>query len=51
MKQENAGVVIIGAGPSGALAGALLLKKGYKVVILEKQSFPRFSIGRSESLL
>lgn len=47
MKQENADVVIVGAGPSGALAGALLAQKGYKVVILEKQSFPRFSIGES----
>lgn len=40
-------VVIIGAGPSGAIAGALLNKKGYRVCVLEKQVFPRFVIGES----
>jgi len=45
--EQSADVVIIGAGPSGSVAGALLKRKGYKVVILEKQTFPRFSIGES----
>jgi len=40
-------VLIIGAGPSGAIASALLARKGYKVLVLEKQRFPRFSIGES----
>ncbi len=40
-------VVIIGAGPSGAIAGALLKRKGHDVLILERQRFPRFSIGES----
>lgn len=40
-------VIIIGAGPSGAIAGALLVKKGYRVLVLEKERFPRFSIGES----
>lgn len=40
-------VVIIGAGPSGSSAAALLRKKGYQVTMLEKQYFPRFSIGES----
>jgi len=40
-------VVIIGAGPSGAVAGAMLVNKGLSVLILEKQFFPRFSIGES----
>lgn len=40
-------VIIIGAGPSGALASALLVKKGYRVLVLEKERFPRFSIGES----
>ena len=40
-------VVIIGAGPSGSIAGALLNKKGYRVCVLEKQVFPRFVIGES----
>ena len=40
-------VVIIGAGPSGAIASSLLNKKGYSVCVLEKQLFPRFVIGES----
>lgn len=40
-------VVIIGAGPSGAVASALLNKRGYSVLVLEKELFPRFSIGES----
>ncbi len=40
-------VLIIGAGPSGAMAAALLVQRGFKVLVLEKQNFPRFSIGES----
>lgn len=40
-------VLIIGAGPAGAMAAALLADKGYDVLVLEKQKFPRFSIGES----
>jgi len=29
-------VLIIGAGPSGSIAGALLQNKGYQVTILER---------------
>jgi flavin-dependent dehydrogenase len=39
--------LIIGAGPSGAIAAALLVNKGRKVLVLEKEEFPRFSIGES----
>jgi len=40
-------VVIIGAGPSGSIAATLLQKMGHKVVVVEKDHFPRFSIGES----
>ena len=40
-------VVIIGAGPSGSIAAALLHDRGYQVTVLERQQFPRFSIGES----
>jgi flavin-dependent dehydrogenase len=40
-------VVVIGAGPAGATASSILSKKGYRVLVLEKQHFPRFSIGES----
>jgi flavin-dependent dehydrogenase len=39
--------VIIGAGPAGAVAAALLRKAGRSVLVLERQHFPRFSIGES----
>lgn len=47
MKKENFDVVIIGAGPSGAVASAMLARAGRSVLVLEKQYFPRFSIGES----
>ncbi|WP_374089978.1 NAD(P)/FAD-dependent oxidoreductase [Methylomicrobium lacus] len=46
-KSRQNKVIIIGAGPSGSIAGALLRQKGYPVTILERQRFPRFSIGES----
>ena len=44
---ENRSVVVIGAGPSGAIAAALLKRQGHDVLIIERQRFPRFSIGES----
>lgn len=44
---QQTDVLIIGAGPSGSSAAALLRQKGYAVTIIEKQYFPRFSIGES----
>lgn len=40
-------VLVMGAGPAGAIAAALLVQKGYRVLVLEKETFPRFSIGES----
>ncbi|RQU93351.1 NAD(P)/FAD-dependent oxidoreductase [Burkholderia cenocepacia] len=47
MKSNSIDVAIIGAGPSGAVAAALLRKAGCSVLVLERQHFPRFSIGES----
>ncbi|ANN66587.1 NAD(P)/FAD-dependent oxidoreductase [Bordetella bronchialis] len=44
---ESREVVIIGAGPAGAVAAGLLHRRGHEVLILERQRFPRFSIGES----
>jgi flavin-dependent dehydrogenase len=44
---EHRQVVVIGAGPSGAIAAALLKRKGHDVLMIERQHFPRFSIGES----
>ena len=40
-------VLVIGAGPSGTVAAALIKKAGYDVMIVEKMLFPRFVIGES----
>ena len=40
-------VLIIGAGPAGSVAAALLVQRGFSVRVLEKQKFPRFSVGES----
>ncbi|MCJ8170376.1 NAD(P)/FAD-dependent oxidoreductase [Atopomonas sediminilitoris] len=44
---EEREVVVIGAGPSGAIAAALLKRQGHDVLVIERQHFPRFSIGES----
>jgi flavin-dependent dehydrogenase len=40
-------VLIIGGGPAGATAAALLAEQGRHVVVLEKAHHPRFHIGES----
>lgn len=40
-------VAIVGAGPAGAVASALLQKQGFKICVLEEQQFPRFVVGES----
>jgi flavin-dependent dehydrogenase len=44
---EHRQVVVIGAGPAGAIAAALLKRRGHDVLVIERQAFPRFSIGES----
>lgn len=40
-------VLIIGAGPSGCSAAAVLAEKGHRVLILEREKFPRYKVGES----
>ena len=46
MKKE-VDVLVIGAGPSGSVAAAMLNKAGVSVQVVEKMKFPRFVIGES----
>jgi flavin-dependent dehydrogenase len=46
-KSTRCDVLVIGGGPGGSTAAALLAEKGYSVVLLEKARHPRFHIGES----
>src|SRR6266478_2077889 len=40
-------VLIIGAGPAGSSAAAILAEQGRRVLVLEREKFPRYHIGES----
>src|SRR5437763_15931736 len=40
-------VAIIGGGPAGSTAATLLAKAGRRVIVFERERFPRFHIGES----
>jgi FAD-dependent halogenase len=44
---EDADVVVVGGGPGGATLASLVAMQGHRVVVLEKEEFPRFQIGES----
>ena len=44
---DECDVAVIGGGPSGSTAAALLARRGYRVIALEKARHPRFHIGES----
>jgi len=46
-RSDSADVVVIGGGPAGSTASTLIAQKGRKVVLCEREKFPRFHIGES----
>jgi flavin-dependent dehydrogenase len=47
MAPEQFDVIVIGGGPGGSSSSTFLAKAGRKVLVLEKEIFPRFHIGES----
>ena len=40
-------VLIIGGGPAGCSAASILAEQGHRVLVLEREKFPRYHIGES----
>ena len=45
--QNHFDSVIIGAGPAGCASAAVLAEKGHRVLVIEREKFPRYHIGES----
>lgn len=43
----NFDVIVIGGGPAGSTVATLVARAGHKVLLLEREQFPRFQIGES----
>lgn len=41
-------VAVIGGGPGGSSAATALVRRGWRVLLLERERFPRFHIGESQ---
>lgn len=41
-------VAVVGGGPAGAAAASALARSGHRILVLERERFPRFHIGESQ---
>ncbi|MCG8588801.1 MAG: FAD-dependent oxidoreductase [Proteobacteria bacterium] len=47
MSRARRDVIVVGGGPAGSTAAALLAEAGHDVLLLERERFPRFHVGES----
>jgi flavin-dependent dehydrogenase len=45
--ESNWDAIVIGGGPSGSAASTILAEYGHRVLVLEREKFPRYHIGES----
>src|SRR4051794_562999 len=43
----NADVIVVGGGPGGSICATRLARAGARVIVLERDKFPRFRLGES----
>ncbi len=46
-RPQGYSALVIGAGPAGSCAAAILAEYGHRVLIVEREKFPRYHIGES----
>ena len=46
-QKDHYDVIVIGGGPAGSTTAALVAEYGHRVLLLERDKFPRFQIGES----
>ena len=47
MTSETFDLVVVGGGPCGSTVSTLVAQQGHRVLVLEKERFPRYQIGES----
>jgi len=47
MQESQFDLIVIGGGPGGSTLSTLVAMRGHKVLLLEREEHPRYSIGES----